>query len=99
VERSQRLPRRPRRRSKKEARTYFEHDRDPAHLGRHRVHKPAANPLGFKKGHAYSMAERTSRFPEKPMPHNFATNPHLAAPKPTSGGKNSQPRKPTAEER
>ena len=45
------------------------------------------------------MAERTSRFREKPMPSNLATNPHAAAPMLTSTGKNSPAHKPTAGER
>jgi hypothetical protein len=64
VKRAQRMPGRPRCRSEKKTRTHFEHEREPTHLGWHRVDIPATIPLGWEKGHPYSMVDCTSRFPE-----------------------------------
>ena len=62
VKRAQRMPGRPCCCSEKETRAHFEHEREPTHLGWHRVDVSATIPLGWKKGHHYSMLDRTSRF-------------------------------------
>ena len=64
VKRAERMPGRPRRCSEKERRAHFEHEREPAHLGGHRVYILATIPFGWKKGHHYSMVDCASRFPE-----------------------------------
>jgi hypothetical protein len=61
---AQQMPGRPRCRSEEETRAHFEHEREPTHLGGHRVDIPAAIPLGREKVHHYSMVDCASRFLE-----------------------------------
>jgi len=82
VKRAQRMPGRPRCSSEKETRAHFEQERGPAHLGFDRIDIPVTISLGWKKGHHYSMVDRTSRFLESTTLAQTPTGGLLRYPRP-----------------